>query len=140
MSENNITLNLNKDWEFKAPNSNAFLAASVPGCIHLDLLNHNLIKNPFYGETEKDVQWISDRNWDYKCKFFINQDFHLKKYKLVVFDGVDTFANIYLNGILIIEADNMFHPWKADVSKILELGENTLEVKFRSPLKKFYQS
>ena len=135
MSRNNITLNLNKDWEFKAPNSNAFLAASVPGCIHLDLLKHNLIKNPFFGESEKDVQWISDRNWDYKCKFFINQDFHSKKYKLVAFDGVDTFANIYLNGILIIEADNMFHPWKADVSKILELGENTLEVKFRSPLK-----
>ena len=59
----------------------------------------------------------------------------MKKYKLIAFDGVDTFANIYLNKVLIIEADNMFHPWKADISKILELGENTLEVKFRSPLK-----
>ena len=100
-----------------------------------DLLHHNFIEDPFVGENEKDVQWISEKNWDYRCKFFVKEDLFLKRYKQIVFNGIDTFAKVYLNKVLIIEADNMFRPWAVDISEILKLGNNLLEVKFRSPLK-----
>ena len=81
------------------------------------------------------MQWISEKNWDYRCKFFVKEDLFLKRCKQVVFNGIDTFAKVYLNKVLIIEADNMFRPWAVDISEILKLGENILEVQFRSPLK-----
>ena len=55
---NNIILDLSSGWEFKKHNSNEFLSAKVPGCIHLDLLNHKLIPDPFFGVNEKELQWI----------------------------------------------------------------------------------
>ena len=136
---NNITLNLNDKWEFKSPNGKSFLPAKIPGCIHLDLLDHDMIEDPFFGENEKDVQWISKRNWNYRCKLFIKEDLFSKKYKHITFNGIDTFAKVYLNKVLIIEADNMFHAWKVDISDILELGDNILEVQFRSPLKEIFK-
>ena len=124
---NNITLSLNNKWEFRSPNSRSFLSAKVPGCVHLDLLHHNFIEDPFVGENEKDVQWISEKNWDYRCKFFVKEDLFLKRHKQIVFNGIDTFAKVYLNKVLIIEADNMFRPWAIDISEILKLGNNILD-------------
>ena len=132
---NNIILSLNDKWEFRCPNGRSFLSAKVPGCVHLDLLHHNFIEDPFVGENEKDVQWVSEKNWDYRCKFFVKEDLFLKRCKQIVFNGIDTFAKVYLNKVLIIEADNMFRPWAVDISEILKLGNNILEVQFRSPLK-----
>ena len=93
----NITLDLSSGWKFKNYNSNEFFSAKVPGCIHLDLLNHKLIPDPFFGINEKELQWISDNNWIYKLDFFIDENFIKKKYKRIIFYGIDTFAIIYLN-------------------------------------------
>ena len=131
---NNVILDLSSGWEFKKYNSDEFLSAIVPGCIHLDLLNHNLIPDPFFGENEKKLQWVSDNDWIYRLNFFVDEDFISKKNKKLIFHGIDTYASVYLNDSKIIEADNMFHPWESNVTNILKLGQNKIEIEFRSPL------
>ncbi len=130
----NIILNLSSGWEFKKQNSDEFLPAEVPGCIHLDLLRNKLIPDPFFGVNEKELQWISRKNWIYRLKFFVDKSLNLKRYKRITFFGIDTFASIFLNGKKVIEANNMFHPWESDLSNNLKLGENIIEIEFRSPL------
>ena len=131
----NITKNLSEGWQFKREGSDKVFSAEVPGCVHLDLLKHNMIPDPFFRENEKEVQWISDINWNYQLTFSADDKIISKKYNKLIFYGVDTYADIYFNGEKVIEANNMFHPWEYDVSKLIKLGKNVIEVRFRSPLK-----
>ena len=108
--------------------------ATVPGCVHLDLLANDLIPEPFYGTNEKDVQWISDKDWSYKLIFEPKPDLLNQKTILLKFNGLDTYAEVLLNEKQILETDNMFHPWEADVKGLLKEGDNELLVHFFSPI------
>ena len=58
--------NLNDGWEFQESGAPNWKNATIPGCVHLDLLNNELISEPFYGTNEIGLQWISDKDWNYK--------------------------------------------------------------------------
>jgi beta-mannosidase len=135
MNFQTISQPINQGWMFQQESSSNWMDAVVPGCVHLDLLNHNLIPEPFFGLNEKEIQWISNQGWVYRLIFDTEKEIYKKKNKRLCFNGLDTYANIYLNGEKIISADNMFHPWEADVSTILLPEKNELIVVFRSPLK-----
>ena len=127
---------LNSNWVFQGVGDINWLPAMVPGCVHLDLLNNNNITDPFYGNNENDLQWISERDWVYKLDF-IPDPMLLKKQKIILlFNGLDTYANVFLNGKKIIESYNMFRRWKKDIKGILLDGTNELLVQFESPIKK----
>ena len=121
-----------KDWEFRALGDGNWYPAVVPGTNYTDLLYNNLIEEPFYRANERDLQWIELRNWEYRTGFFI-ENFSKGQKGLLIFEGLDTYADIYLNGTLILEASNMFITWKQDVSEVLVNGKNTLHILFRSP-------
>ena len=70
---------------------------NVPGSIHLDLLSNGDIYNPFIGTNEKDLRWISARNWDYKLTFKVEPEIFEQKYIFILFEGVDTYAEIFFN-------------------------------------------
>jgi beta-mannosidase len=108
-------------------------AAKVPGVIHSDLLRNKLIKNPWYGTNEKAVQWIENHNWQYRCNFNLSEEEFDKKHIELLFEGLDTYADVYLNDSLILQADNMFRCWKKDIKKILLNGENRLLIVFKDP-------
>jgi len=112
-----------------------WMIASVPGCVHQDLLNQGQIPDPFFAENEADIQWIMDNDWTYRLYFEPGLKIQNKKYKRLRFHGIDTYADVFLNNKKIISADNMFHPWEADVSNILLPGVNELIVFLRSPIK-----
>ena len=65
----NLVKNLSEGWQFKREDSNKLFSAKVPGCVHLDLINHGMIPDPFFRENEKEVQWVSDTNWNYQLIF-----------------------------------------------------------------------
>ena len=65
---------LHNQWQFQAPDSADWLTAAVPGCIHTDLLQHQLIPQPLYGRNEFDLQWIEERDWDYRLVFVPEPD------------------------------------------------------------------
>jgi beta-mannosidase len=119
-------------WQFKQvdKDDSAFLPVSqFPTNVHLDLLHHKLIPDPFIGKNELDVQWVGEKQWVYRTNF--KADYDGKKKAVLAFDGLDTFATARLNGEVILETDNMFLPERVDVSKWLA-GENTLEITFDS--------
>ena len=134
-TDNKIIQSLDKNWQFQFGANLKWFNAKVPGCIHLDLLDHKLIPDPFIDLNEKEVQWISDRDWDYRMVFTPEKDLFMRTHKKLCFYGLDTYATVILNGKKIIEADNMFFKWEKKISNILLEGENELFIKFRSPVK-----
>ncbi|MGN6400307.1 MAG: beta-mannosidase [Flavisolibacter sp.] len=126
-----ITLPLTKGWHFSKQNENKWYAAQVPGTIHTDLLYNKLIPDPYYRDNEKKLQWIDKEDWNYKTNFTVTPSLLRKKKVELVFDGLDTYADVYLNGQLILSADNMFRQWRIDVKKILR-SNNQLLIRFYS--------
>lgn len=128
-SERNLS---SEKWKFKNSRENNWLTASVPGTVHLDLMNNKIIPDPYKDENEKKVQWIENEDWDYQTSFNISsKDLENQNIELI-FNGLDTFSEIYLNGKLIQSTDNMFRKWTVPVKQSLKKGENILQVKFRS--------
>ena len=130
--KSSLQISLNNAWEFRAEGNRVWLPASVPGCVHTDLLTLELIPDPYFGTNEDSVQWVSQKVWEYRTHFC--GDSFLKKYRQLelVFEGIDTQAEIFLNGekINIGAVDNMFRTWRFEVSDKLNEGENELLVKF----------
>jgi beta-mannosidase len=114
------------------------LSAKVPGCVHLDLMAADLIPDPFYGMNEKDVQWINDEKWIYSRKFTVCDDDIIGgefSRNQLVFEGLDTFAEIFLDGELFGKTENMFVPHRFDLPPTFKTGEHELSVHFSSPTK-----
>lgn len=106
--------------------------ATVPGTVHTDLLANKLIPEPFAGTTEPDLQWIGDRTWEYETTFTPSAEITSQQVQELVFKGLDTYADVYLNDSLILGGtDNMFVEWRIPVGGVLRAGEtNTLRVVF----------
>ncbi len=117
------------NWEFEY-NGN-WHQAEVPGNNFSDLLNHGFIPDPFYGTNEDSVQWVSENNWTYRSNFTVSESTILKTNQTLNFYGLDTYAKVFLNDSLILEANNMFRSWEVDVSGLLK-KENTLQIKFEA--------
>lgn len=109
--------------------------AKVPGTVHQDLLNHNRIPNPFYGMNEEAVQWVENEDWRYRTSFVVDEQQLSRDAAVLEMDGLDTYADVFLNGALILRSDNMFVGHKIEVKPVLRKGVNQLLVRFRSPVK-----
>lgn len=120
------------EWTFKQSTSKKWLPAQVPGTVHTDLLRNKIIKDPLADDNEKKVQWVGESNWDYQCKFSCDESIFGMPQIHLNFEGLDTYADVYLNDSLILRADNMFRSWKVNVKEFLK-KKNTLLVKFKSP-------
>lgn len=126
---------LHHNWQFHEPESDRWLAAQVPGCIHTDLRRHNRIPDPFWGSNETDLQWIEERDWTYRCTFPVSAEQGAHERLDLVAEGLDTFASIRLNGHLVARTENMFLAHRLDIKKTARVGVNTLEITFGSPMK-----
>jgi beta-mannosidase len=132
-NERNLSL---EKWQFKKTTDKGWLPAKVPGTVHTDLLINKLIPDPFIGANEKQLQWIENEDWQYQTTFAISKAELNHQNAVLQFDGLDTFAEVYLNGTKILSANNMFRTWKVDVKKWLKVGQNKLEITFASAVKK----
>ncbi|WP_310993359.1 beta-mannosidase [Aequorivita marina] len=125
----NGTISLNEGWQFSETKNPNWQPAEVPGTVQADLLRLGEIPNPFLKNNEDSIQWVSSKNWQYK-KHFSLSDKTLKKQKHILnFEGLDTYAEVFLNDSLILSANNAFRSWEVDVSEILN-PENELLVVF----------
>ena len=127
---------LSAEWQFKAVDSDTWLTAEVPGVVHTDLLANNLIPDPFIGTNEDSVQWVAKKRWEYRTSFNLTEE--EKKFGKIdlVFDGLDTYAEVYLNGKTILETNNMFRQWRTGIKEYLVNGDNELLIVFTSPIEK----
>lgn len=125
---------LTNGWQFRQVGTIKWHSAEVPGCVHLDLLADKLIEDPFYRDNETKVQWIENEDWEYCLIFNVPAEIISRKHIQLIFDGLDTYATVTLNNQKIINADNMFRPWEAEVKSLLKSGQNELTVYFHSPI------
>lgn len=122
------------NWVFKACDGEKWFPATVRGCVHTDLLKNGQIDDPYYGTNEHELQWIDKKDWEYRTSIELPEGWSDLSRIDIVFDGLDTYADVIVNGQLALTADNMFHSWSADIKSLLTEGTNTITVKFRSPI------
>jgi beta-mannosidase len=132
-------ISLNEGWQFRAvasaehPEAGKWRAATVPGVVQTDLQVAGVIPDPFWGDNEKQLQWIGFTDWEYTKDFNVTEAMLRHEHIEVVFEGLDTFADVALNGAPLLSADNMFRSWRTDVKRGLHRGRNTLTILFHSP-------
>ena len=124
---------LTEGWEFSNQHDSINGQTTVPGVIHTDLLASGIIDDPFYGENEEKLQWIGENEWVYTVKIIPEPGILEKQHIDLVFEGLDTYAEVFLNDSLILRTDNMFRTWQVDVKGILHNGDNKLKVSFSPP-------
>lgn len=126
------SISISKGWQFREVDEARWYPAKVPGEVHTDLLANKLIGDPFYRDNEKKLQWIEREDWEYKTSFVLPAAALSRKRTELVFDGLDTYADVYVNGTLALSADNMFRQWRIDAKSLLKVGTNDLRIVFRS--------
>ncbi|PKL01388.1 MAG: glycoside hydrolase family 2 [Tenericutes bacterium HGW-Tenericutes-1] len=120
-------------WLLTSNFKNVQCEGNVPGSVYQDLLNHQLIPDPFDQDNEYVVRDVMKFDFRYARSFVVPslKDFH--KFVLVC-EGIDTLSDIYINNVLIANTDNMHRTWRFDLSKLLHEGTNSIEVFLKSPL------
>jgi beta-mannosidase len=115
---------IDKGWRFRlAPGAQAnahpeaapWRTAAVPGTVHTDLLAHQLIPDPYAGAPEAALQWIGLADWEYRTRFDAPLPALRSARSDLVFAGLDTFAEVWLNGRKLLAADNAFRTWRVPV-------------------------
>jgi beta-mannosidase len=108
--------------------------AQVPGVVQTDLLKDGLIPDPFYQDNDTRLQWIGLTDWEYRTTFQVDAATLAHDHVDFVFEGLDTYADVYVNDQAVVHADNMFRRWRVPVKTLLKAGPNTLRIVFHSPI------
>lgn len=130
-----VVKNLHEGWKFRQARLTNWYPATVPGVVHTDLLQNKIIEDPFFRLNERGLQWIDKEDWVYETCFTLAADMMRKENMELVFEGLDTYADVYLNDECILKADNMFRRWSIPVRQYIREENNILKVYFHSPVK-----
>jgi beta-mannosidase len=125
---------LHEGWEFRQVGEEVWRPATVPGTVHTDLLANGEIEDPFYRDNEFQLQWIEREDWEYRAIIDVSEAILEQEHVELVFEGLDTYADVFVNGSRVLRTDNMFRGWEQEVRRGLRAGENELTVRFRSPI------
>ena len=124
--------NLDNNWMFRQAGTAQWYKAIVPGSVHSDLFNNKLIPDPFYSDNEKNLEWIDKADWEYRKQFTVTKDMLLADIIFISFEGLDTYADVFINNKRLLQADNMFRIWETEIKKYLKPGKNELRIYFHS--------
>ena len=129
-NDNSEVVLLHTGWEFSQAGTELWRTAEVPGTVHQDLIHHKLLPSPFYGMNEQKIQWVENEDWEYRTSFTVTMEQLERDDAQLIFEGLDTYADVYLNGSLLLKADNMFVGYTLPVKSVLRKGENHLYIYF----------
>jgi beta-mannosidase len=132
-----IVQKLHNNWKMKKVTeaASAFLPAKVPGSVYSDLLANKKMEDPFWRDNEDKSFVLMENDFEYVNSFTAGQRLVNSGNVLLRCDGLDTLADVYLNGALVGKTENMHRIWEFDVKKQLKLDGNTLRIVFHSPNK-----
>jgi len=125
---------LSGQWTFRQLDKDEWMPATVPGGVHTDLLALGKIPDPFVADNEKQVQWIGDTDWEYRTTFNASPEILKEAKQFLVCDGLDTLAEVSLNGKLLSKTDNMYRQWSCEVTDMLKAGANEISIVLRAPV------
>lgn len=121
---------LNQGWTLTGDTLDINMQVDVPSVVQQSLYDNGLIPHPYLGTVENQLLWISDHSWDYTLRFNADKDLLEKENIELEFEGIDTYAEVKLNGEKLFFADNQFRVWKHEVKDLLKKKDNLLEVHF----------
>lgn len=126
-------ISLNYKWQVTSENGSIQFTTNIPNEVHLDLFKNKVIEHPFFGDNEKQIQWVGENDWIYEKEFDVDSSFLSNENLELVFGGIDTYSDVYLNEKLILQTDNQFRQWNVDVNSIIKTSNNKLKILIRSP-------
>lgn len=127
---NVIEQSLDQGWTLTSDTLDINMQVDVPSVVQQSLYENGVIPHPYLGTVENQLLWISDHPWDYSLHFDVDKEM-LENYCVeLVFEGLDTYADVKLNGEKLFFADNQFRSWKQWVNDYLKEKDNLLEVHF----------
>lgn len=126
----NTSLNLSGEWQLKAVSDSNWQSAQVPGNVYLDLARNGRIPDPLWGVNEQKVKWVDSLEWQYRKVFSLTKQQLKTASILLEFEGIDTEADIFLNGKKLGKANNMFRSWEYEVKSLLRQEKNELLIHF----------
>ncbi|KAK6453648.1 beta-mannosidase precursor [Scheffersomyces xylosifermentans] len=128
-----------KDWQYREHKTQEWKHSrkgAIVTEIHADLLENKEIPDPFINANERDVQWVGEKDWEYYNEFLVSDNAKELAVSELVFEGLDTFATVYLNEEQILTTDNMFREYRVNVKEKLNyVGINKLRIFFKSALR-----
>ncbi len=124
-----IHISVAENWQFKGTDTLDWKSASVPGNVMTDLLDHKIIEDPFIETNEEKAQWIATKSWEYKTSFSLNDSILKKENIHLNFEGLDTYATIFLNDSLIGQSNNAFKTFAFNIKELVK-EENELYIYF----------
>jgi beta-mannosidase len=127
---------LNVNWQLSDNQNEQWHDIGQITTVQADLEKFGMITNPYFGNNEERCQWVANKDWKYRSKKFQISALDAQKDHVdLVFREVDTFADIYFNGTLVLSTNNYFRTYRADVKALLEPTGNEIEIVFKSPLR-----
>lgn len=122
---------LNQGWSLRTDTLDINLQVNLPSEAHADLYAAGLIPHPYgEGDEEQQLQWIPQHIWDYSLKFDVENDVWQNDNIDLIFNGLDTYADVWLNGEKIMHSDNMFIRYEKEVKNLLKKHGNELKARF----------
>ena len=121
-------INLTGLWSMRCTKDTTWQEAVVPGSVYTDLLRNGNMKDPFVGENEYEINQLSEYDYEYTKTFVIEQDDLDFQQLVLVCEGLDTLAEIRINGALIAKTNNMHRTYRFDIKPLLQIGENTIHI------------
>lgn len=130
-----VTVKLHHNWQMRRVGDDAFLPAIVPGSVYHDLLVNGQMEDPYYRDNELAALRLMENDFEYRTVFDAAADLLSGEEILLRFDGIDTVADIYLNGEWLAYVENMHRVWEFPVKALLREKGNELRVVLHSPTK-----
>ncbi|KRC82470.1 beta-mannosidase [Sphingomonas sp. Root241] len=138
------TVSLDGAWEVRIdppddaakahPKEAKWFPARVPGSVQQDLIAAGRVPDPFKGINEAPIQWAGLTSWQFRRVIEVTPAMPARDHVELVFDGLDTFASVSLNGKQLLATDNAHRRWRVDAKAALKPGRNELIVRIASPI------
>lgn len=127
------TKSLNGEWIMEQQNGER-TKGQIPGSVYSFLLDAGKMENPHVGENELSALALMEEDYSFETTFDTGEEILAQEHQAIVFDGIDTLAEVSLNGTVLGRADNFFRRWEWDVTGLLQESGNVLRVDLDSPL------
>ncbi|MCR2823021.1 beta-mannosidase [Lederbergia panacisoli] len=130
-----IKVDLNGQWKMQEAGAADWLEVQVPGSVMNDLLQNGKIEDPFYRDNEKIGLEVAAKDFVYTRTFSVDEELLTQDKILLICEGLDTLAEVSVNGELVEKTNNMHRIYEIDVKSFVTKGENEISIKFNSPTK-----
>ena len=124
---------LHENWKMRSLSEKEMIPAVVPGSVYNDYLLNNKMDDPYWRDNETKALRLMDQDFEYRCTFTPDSKISASERVVLQFDGIDTVADVFLNGTLLSHVENMHRTWRFEVKELLKDGENELLVTLFSP-------